>query len=142
MSDCISDPAPDLVAVHTYIGQQKEGSHMTKVFREDFANEPESERRSFAVVTGSVSISEKYEWWNHRRCAGMPPWIFYPTIVNKKTKSSCDPYSLARSICGGCGVRDECLAYAEATGEVDGFWGGEDLSARQKLAKKLARKRI
>lgn len=114
---------------------------MASVPREEFADEPESKSRSFAVVTGSLSVSEDNEWWNHRRCAGMPPWIFYPAITSKNTENY-DPYALARSICGGCGVRAECLSHAEATGEVEGFWGGEDMSARYKKARKTRRKQV
>jgi WhiB family redox-sensing transcriptional regulator len=93
---------------------------------------------TLALVNGSVSISDDNEWWNHRRCAGMPPWIFYPKVTSKITENY-DPFSLARSICAGCSVRTECLEYAKATGETDGFWGGEDMSQQHKQAKKQSR---
>jgi len=30
----------------------------------------------------------------------------------------------AKAICAGCPVRNECLAFALRTGQVDGIWGG------------------
>ncbi len=104
----------------------------------DYDNIATSQYQPLALVTGSVSQSDEHEWWNHRRCAGMPPWIFYPTITSKITENN-DPYALARSICAGCSVRTECLEYAKATGETDGFWGGVDMSQQRKSAKKRLR---
>lgn len=105
----------------------------------DYDNITTAKHQRLALVTGSVTQSDEHEWWSHSSCNGMPPWIFYPTITSKITENN-DPYVLARSICAGCSVRVECLEYAKATGETEGFWGGVDMSYQRKSAKKRSQR--
>lgn len=44
----------------------------------------------------------------------------------------------AKQVCAGCPVRAECLAWALATGEPYGVWGGLDPRERQKLRRRRA----
>lgn len=106
----------------------------------DMDNVATCQQQRLVLANGSLSQIDDLGWWIHRRCAGMRPSIFYPTITSKITENY-DPYALARSICAACRVRAECLAYAKATGETDGFWGGQDMSQQRKGTKQRIRRK-
>jgi WhiB family redox-sensing transcriptional regulator len=63
------------------------------------------------------------EWMLNAECRQADPEIFYgqykerPPDRNRRLAS-------ARRVCGLCAVADECLAYAVATDQEDGIWGG------------------
>jgi WhiB family redox-sensing transcriptional regulator len=46
-----------------------------------------------------------------------------------------DQWPTARAVCRTCPVQDECLAYALATREVRGLWGGLSPAERGRLAR-------
>ncbi|MDE0649062.1 MAG: WhiB family transcriptional regulator, partial [Gammaproteobacteria bacterium] len=54
-------------------------------------------------------------------CRGSGPVAFFhPDGIGRAPWEPDD----ARSVCAGCEVRVDCLAYAYATGERHGVWGG------------------
>lgn len=55
-------------------------------------------------------------WRGQGPCAQVDPEIFYPE--NGRTSKP------AKKVCGGCPVRDRCLAYAIEHDERYGVWGG------------------
>ena len=59
-----------------------------------------------------------------------PDWWFAPAGDELQT--------VARGVCESCPVRRSCLAYALATGEPDGIWGGFDESERAGMRLALA----
>jgi WhiB family redox-sensing transcriptional regulator len=62
-------------------------------------------------------------WQNRAACIGHTGELFfapeheYPRAKDRRIAQ-------AKVICGGCPVRAECLAYAEAHDEKHGIWGG------------------
>lgn len=62
------------------------------------------------------------EWRELALCAQIDGDLFFP----EKGESA----SLARSVCARCPVSEECLAFALATNEREGIWGG--LTARER----------
>jgi Transcription factor WhiB len=62
-------------------------------------------------------------------CAGADPDLFFP-FPGEDTAP-------AKAICGRCPVRAVCLARARARGERDGIWGGVDLGAEARAARRL-----
>jgi WhiB family redox-sensing transcriptional regulator len=46
----------------------------------------------------------------------------------------------ARAVCAGCGVREECLAYALAQGIPHGVFGGLDAGERRNLVRRRRRR--
>jgi hypothetical protein len=72
-------------------------------------------------------------WGQRAACASRrvdPDWWFAPADDELQT--------VARGVCATCPVRRSCLAYALATGEPDGVWGGLDEAERVWLRLALA----
>lgn len=66
--------------------------------------------------------SDALAWQDKALCAQTDPNAFFPE-KGESTKS-------AKSVCGSCPVRDECLEYALANNMRFGIWGG--LSEKQR----------
>jgi len=64
-------------------------------------------------------------WIVHAACAGEPTDLFFP--------EDDEAAALARSICGRCSVRAECISYAVAIPSLDGIWGGLTRQERSHL---------
>jgi WhiB family redox-sensing transcriptional regulator len=69
-------------------------------------------------------------WMSRALCKETDPEAFYP-----EKGSSNRP---AKSVCGKCEVRDECLEYALANDERWGIWGGLSEKQRRKLKREVA----
>lgn len=69
-------------------------------------------------------------WKSRAACGSADPELFYAE----------DPDSIARakSVCGRCPVRSDCLESALANGEQLGVWGGLDENERRQLRRKAA----
>jgi WhiB family transcriptional regulator, redox-sensing transcriptional regulator len=77
-------------------------------------------------TAGPFGDSDTEDWRDRGNCRGvLPADLFYP--VKPNGKKSLDGYEAqvraAKTICAGCQVRSECLAYALRTNE-SGIWGG------------------
>lgn len=55
-------------------------------------------------------------------CRNAPPRTFYPASTARLW--SIEVAAEAKAYCADCPVTAECLAFANAHGEVDGVWGG------------------
>lgn len=66
-------------------------------------------------------------WMEKGECATSDPEVWFPSdelgIGPHEIKRQS---RLARSLCGGCLVRQQCLNYAVANDERFGIWGGRD----------------
>lgn len=67
-------------------------------------------------------------WKNDAACTGLDPDLFYPPPVGGRAQAQA-----AKAVCAGCPVRLECLAYALASGEELGIWGGLSERERRKI---------
>ncbi len=76
------------------------------------------------VVLNGLGSAPPGNWRERALCAESDPELFYPEARQTATE--------AKSICGVCEVRAECLAAALAAREPHGIWGG--LSYRERLA--------
>ncbi len=72
-------------------------------------------------------------WQENANCLGVDPDLFFPER-GASTKE-------AKSVCGSCEVRPECLEYALANGEKFGIWGGLSERERRRLRRERARAR-
>ncbi len=61
----------------------------------------------------AFDFTDEESWRESAACAGMAPEVFFPTAGHRPVVT----------ICGGCPVRQPCLAYGKATRSV-GVWGG------------------
>lgn len=75
-------------------------------------------------------LVDRPEWMADAACRDVHPTVFYPT--------SNDLVVIAKDHCRRCDVQAECLAYAIATGETHGIWGGLDESQRRQARRRLA----
>jgi WhiB family transcriptional regulator, redox-sensing transcriptional regulator len=73
------------------------------------------------------------DWRDEAGCRGEDPDLWFSFETGDQER--------ARSICGGCEVREHCIDYAYSTGTWDGIYGGLDPDERRKLARKFGKKR-
>ena len=69
-------------------------------------------------------------WQERANCLGVDPDLFFPER-GASTKE-------AKSVCGGCEVKTECLEYALRHGEKFGIWGGMSERERRRLRRQRA----
>ena len=62
-------------------------------------------------------------WRESAACRHMDPELFFP--LSSTGRGAADAQR-AKAICAGCPVRQRCLAFALATGQEFGIWGGRD----------------
>lgn len=70
-------------------------------------------------------------WMDHAACADENPDLFF---VERGVNAD-----EAKAICATCPVRAACLAYALATNQLHGIWGG--LSEKERKRLRAARRR-
>jgi WhiB family transcriptional regulator, redox-sensing transcriptional regulator len=61
------------------------------------------------------------DWRQRAACLPADPDLFFPVSA---AGQSLEQVTRAKAICARCLVRQECLAFALATGQVHGVWGG------------------
>jgi WhiB family redox-sensing transcriptional regulator len=61
------------------------------------------------------------DWRDLAACNGHDPSTFFPA---GETGPAAEQIAMAKKVCGGCDVREECLSYAIETNQVAGIWGG------------------
>jgi WhiB family redox-sensing transcriptional regulator len=74
--------------------------------------------------------SGERRWQERANCLGVDPDLFFP----ERGASTRE----AKSVCGGCEVRLECLEYALCNGEKFGIWGGLSERERRRLRRQRA----
>lgn len=93
---------------------------------------------------GSIKIVDSYtfmnplreEWMHDAPCTQVDPEIFFPGKGGKRTKETGPG-----KICGGCGVKDQCLEYilkfekGSAASDRYGFFGNKSPVERAAIAK-------
>lgn len=79
-------------------------------------------------------------WREQGACKDIYPGVFYPydpetdlPMENEETSAE------AKSICGRCAVRLECLETAVANRETIGIWGGLTTKERREYARTMKR---
>ena len=68
-------------------------------------------------------------WMRHGACLEVDPEMFFP---GERDRHAADD---AKTICHGCPVVAECLAYALRNNETEGIWGGTSATQRKRLRK-------
>jgi WhiB family redox-sensing transcriptional regulator len=75
-------------------------------------------------------VPQPGDWVERARCRGTDAPHFFPVSALESASE------IARAICAGCPVRDDCAAYALDNPGLVGVWGGMDEHQRE-----LARRR-
>lgn len=83
-----------------------------------------------ALAQGELS------WQDYANCRGADADLFFPERGASTRK--------AKSICGACEVRGECLDYAIEMGEKFGIWGGLSERERRRVRRErqIAQRRV
>lgn len=64
-------------------------------------------------------------WVDEAACAEAPDRFFFPPELDELSKSWQEfLYSIGKTYCEHCPVRDDCLLYALENRETWGLWGG------------------
>jgi WhiB family redox-sensing transcriptional regulator len=71
--------------------------------------------------------------WGRAACRSADPELFFPV---SGTGPSVALIAEAKAVCAGCEVRGECLAFALATRQLHGIWGGTSPEERTVLRNK------
>lgn len=72
-------------------------------------------------------------WRDQAVCSGVNPDIFFPDPSDDATAE------IAKRICAGCPVREDCLEHAIAFNEREGVWGGYNEQERRSLRRARTR---
>ena len=80
-----------------------------------------------------TAVSHKADWWQRAACRSADPELFFPV---SEAGPSVAQVAGAKRVCARCEVRPECLAFALATRQPDGVWGGTSPEERQLLRKR------
>lgn len=73
------------------------------------------------------------EWQQAGLCRAEDSGVFFPPAQFEHKPEREDREAKAKSICGRCPVRGECLDWALATREPHGVWGGYSESERKQI---------
>ncbi len=93
----------------------------------------EREGRNIRLSSATATQPDVPGWHASALCAQADPEAFFP----EQGEST----NIAKRICGGCEVREECLAHALGHGERHGVWGGLSETERRELRSAAARRR-
>jgi WhiB family redox-sensing transcriptional regulator len=86
------------------------------------------------VASGARSLG----WMSRGACREADPELFFPDAV---TVIGVRQAEAAKTVCGGCDVRANCLSYALET-MPEGIWGGTTQEERHAARRSLARRAI
>ena len=77
-------------------------------------------------------------WRNHSACLDEEPELFFPIGNNGMAQVQIQE---AKAVCRRCEVVETCLAWALASGQDAGVWGGLSEDERRALKRRTARAR-
>ncbi|WP_151475933.1 WhiB family transcriptional regulator [Streptomyces albicerus] len=76
------------------------------------------------------------EWLRRAACADEDPELFFPVGTTGPARHE---IAAAKRICARCPVSGQCLAWALATGQTSGVWGGTGEEERAVLLRIVRR---
>jgi WhiB family transcriptional regulator, redox-sensing transcriptional regulator len=68
-------------------------------------------------------VAESWDWQMHAECRDVDGSLFFHPD-NERGAARENRLVAAKTVCGQCAVREECLEYALESGERHGIWGG------------------
>jgi WhiB family redox-sensing transcriptional regulator len=71
---------------------------------------------------------EEMRWLPEARCIGEDPELFFPVGTSEPALAQT---AAAKTVCGRCSVRSDCLEWSLATYQDAGVWGGLDEEERR-----------
>jgi WhiB family transcriptional regulator, redox-sensing transcriptional regulator len=80
-----------------------------------------------------MEIHDDSDWRSRGACVTADPDLFFPL---SSSGPALEQQAQAKAVCAGCGVRQECLAFALATHQLHGIWGGTSEQERALLRRR------
>ena len=77
-------------------------------------------------------------WQLRAACRGPQAAVFFPPSHAERKEEKASREARAKTICGECHVREECLDYAIRIREPHGIWGGLNEVERKQVADRRA----
>ena len=87
-----------------------------------------------AVLSPACSPEPPRGWRVEAACRELPTELFFPIGHGPRAQAQA---GLAKEVCGGCAVRDECLCYALGANARYGIFGGLDEEERRDVRRRL-----
>jgi WhiB family redox-sensing transcriptional regulator len=97
-----------------------------------------TQRRSSVVVAVRPEWDEDVSWQDRALCRGADANLFFTPSHLEKQEEREAREALAKAVCARCPVRRECLAFALATRESYGIWGGLNELERRHILERRA----
>jgi WhiB family redox-sensing transcriptional regulator len=85
---------------------------------------------AFSEGAAGPLLGRSGSWRDYAACTAEDPELFFAEGHAASTAVIAQ-ISAAKAVCASCPVRPECLAFAEATGQAYGTWGGVTEQERQ-----------
>lgn len=82
------------------------------------------------------TLSGESEWMQDAACREVGPDIFFGSRLERKFERE-KREAIARTFCGSCAVRQQCLDFAIVNKEENGVWGGLNEGELKQLRKSL-----
>ena len=73
------------------------------------------------------------EWATAAACRGAQREAFFPPNAIERREERLEREAVAKRICAGCAVLDQCLELAVRNHEIHGIWGGLNEEERRVL---------
>ncbi len=80
-----------------------------------------------------AAVEEHRDWWRLAACQEADPELFFPVAAQGP---ALDDIAAAKALCAACPVRRQCLAFALATSQLHGVWGGTTEDERLPLVRR------
>lgn len=88
------------------------------------------------ILASSLALGNAdYSWRDEALCRDTDPDLFFPVGT---TGQALVQIERAKSVCGECPVRCECLEFALETNQDAGIWGGTSEDERRLLRRQRA----
>jgi WhiB family transcriptional regulator, redox-sensing transcriptional regulator len=104
-------------------------THKQKCPSNDASRKGQLVREMIVAHVHASQVGDK-RWQERANCLGVDPDLFFP----ERGASTRE----AKSVCGSCEVRLDCLEYALVNGEKFGIWGGLSERERRRLRRQRA----
>ena len=91
------------------------------------------------MVPPAAALRADMEWQEAATCRWVDPELFFPIGT---TGAAVAEIQRAKAVCARCPVQRPCLAYALATRQEYGIWGGRDENERLLLHRQWRQSRI
>lgn len=106
-----------------------------------FKEEQSEDGAERVSARNTMMVATERDWHTQAACQSADPDLFFPVSESGR---SLDQAATAKAFCARCQVLRECLAFALATRQAHGIWGGTTeqerrLAGRTKCTRTLSR---